>query len=66
MKFNLNMTVRTWIKDSHGLYDYQATEDNYHSETHTINYDCAVHRDNHGTFSIHLECKTHLVTGQSL
>lgn len=31
--FSLEITVSTWIKDSHGLYDYEASEDSYKRDT---------------------------------
>ena len=31
--FSLEIIVSTWIKDSHGLYDYEASEDSYKRDT---------------------------------
>lgn len=37
--------VSTWIKDSHGLYDYEATEDSYKREIFYIKSSSKVYRE---------------------
>ena len=62
MKFKVDMNVKTWVKDSHGLFDYQAAEEHYQSESHVISHDCVIHRDNQSKYlsSYRVVAKTHL------
>lgn len=43
---SFEVSTSTWIKDSHGLYDYEAQEDNYKKEKHYLKGNCKVYRDN--------------------
>ena len=45
--YSVEVSISTWTKDSHGLYDYEAQEDSYRQETHFINKSCKIYRDNH-------------------
>ena len=43
--------MTTWIKDSHGLFDYQASEENYESETIYLENECRIYRNLESTYS---------------
>ena len=43
--FSLEITITTWLKDSHGLYDYDALEDAYKRETLYVKNNCKILRD---------------------
>jgi hypothetical protein len=65
-KFKVEMNVRTWVKDSHGLFDYQAGEEHYQVENHVINHDCTIHRDNQCIFISNISAaKTQFTDGDA-
>ena len=39
------MRISTWNKDSHGLYDYESTQDNYKTEQNYISATTIIYRD---------------------
>lgn len=53
MLLSVEVNISTWIKDSHGLYDYEAQEDAYRRETQYIKNSCKIYRDNHKADTVH-------------
>jgi hypothetical protein len=43
--FSIEVVVSTWVKDSHGLYDYEAAEEFYKRETYYIRNSTKVFRE---------------------
>ena len=39
------MRLSTWNKDSHGLYDYESTSENYKTESFYIDASAIIYRD---------------------
>ena len=44
--YSIEIKISTWTKDSHGLYDYEAQEDNYRTETVYVKNSCKIYRNN--------------------
>lgn len=58
----MKIFARTWTKDSYGLFDYQAGDDNYIQYTEFLEDSAYIVRDNRCNFFINiLVCKTMLV-----
>lgn len=41
----IKLTISTWNKDSHGLYDYESTVQSYKTETFRIDNSTIIYRD---------------------
>ena len=46
------MRISTWNKDSHGLYDYESTQDNYKTEQNYIDASTIIYRDINSTSNL--------------
>lgn len=45
---SVKLTISTWNKDSHGLYDYESSTESYKSETVKIENTTVIYRDTNG------------------
>lgn len=57
---SIKLTVSTWNKDSHGLYDYESAIESYKIEEHKIENSTTIYRDSNSKFSL-IEARTALV-----